>query len=154
MAENTRRVTIDNEGRVTGGLKPMPAGSAPKKTAEELEEAAKMQAELQAERQANQKYQAEKGYKQSLESYKRGDAKGAGFGFKPKPEDAKEADDAFGSARGQRSKFFGDLDRFEEANEPKGLKKGGKVKKMAAGGTASKRADGIAQRGKTRGKIC
>ena len=35
-----------------------------------------------------------------------------------------------------------------------GMKKGGKVKKMASGGSASKRADGIAQRGKTRGKVC
>jgi hypothetical protein len=37
-----------------------------------------------------------------------------------------------------------------------GRKKGGhiKAKKMASGGTASKRADGIAQRGKTRGRIC
>ena len=38
-----------------------------------------------------------------------------------------------------------------------GLKKGGCVKKMAAGGSASKRADGIAQRGKTKGtevKMC
>lgn len=38
-----------------------------------------------------------------------------------------------------------------------GLKKGGAVKKMAAGGTASKRADGVAQRGKTKGtevKMC
>jgi len=35
-----------------------------------------------------------------------------------------------------------------------GMKKGGKVKKMAAGGTASSRADGIAQRGKTVGKYC
>ena len=34
-----------------------------------------------------------------------------------------------------------------------GMRKGGKVKKMAAGGSASKRADGIAQRGKTRGKM-
>ena len=33
-------------------------------------------------------------------------------------------------------------------------KRGGKVKKMASGGmTASKRADGIAQRGKTRGRL-
>lgn len=33
--------------------------------------------------------------------------------------------------------------------------KGGKVKKMASGGmTASRRGDGIAQRGKTRGKMC
>lgn len=38
-----------------------------------------------------------------------------------------------------------------------GMKKGGAVKKMASGGmasSASKRADGIAQKGKTRGKIC
>jgi hypothetical protein len=33
------------------------------------------------------------------------------------------------------------------------MKKGGKVKKMAAGGSASKRADGCAIRGKTRGKM-
>lgn len=32
-------------------------------------------------------------------------------------------------------------------------KKGGSVKKMAKGGTASSRADGCAQRGKTRGKM-
>lgn len=42
--------------------------------------------------------------------------------------------------------------------EAEGMKKGGKVKKYASGGTvkssASKRADGIAQRGKTRGRIC
>jgi len=38
-----------------------------------------------------------------------------------------------------------------------GLKKGGKVKKYASGGmvsSASKRADGIATKGKTRGKMC
>lgn len=34
-----------------------------------------------------------------------------------------------------------------------GMKKGGGVKKMAAGGSASARADGIAQRGKTKGKM-
>ena len=34
------------------------------------------------------------------------------------------------------------------------LKQGGAVKKMASGGSASRRADGIAQRGKTRGKMC
>ena len=33
-------------------------------------------------------------------------------------------------------------------------KHGGKVKKMASGGSASSRADGIAVKGKTRGKIC
>jgi hypothetical protein len=34
-----------------------------------------------------------------------------------------------------------------------GYKKGGAVKKMASGGSASSRADGCAQRGKTKGKI-
>jgi len=34
------------------------------------------------------------------------------------------------------------------------LKRGGMVKKMSSGGTASSRADGIAQKGKTRGKMC
>lgn len=34
-----------------------------------------------------------------------------------------------------------------------GMKKGGKVKKMASGGSASKRADGCAVKGKTRGKM-
>ena len=33
------------------------------------------------------------------------------------------------------------------------MKKGGKVKKYAKGGSASKRGDGIAKRGKTRGKF-
>lgn len=43
------------------------------------------------------------------------------------------------------------------AGLPEGKKKGGKVdcgcKKMAKGGTASSRADGIASRGKTRGRL-
>jgi hypothetical protein len=34
-----------------------------------------------------------------------------------------------------------------------GMKRGGKAKKMAAGGSASKRADGCAQRGKTKGRM-
>jgi hypothetical protein len=37
--------------------------------------------------------------------------------------------------------------------QPTAMKKGGKVKKMAKGGSASSRADGIAQRGKTRGRV-
>lgn len=43
----------------------------------------------------------------------------------------------------------------DEAGNP--MKRGGAVKKMASGGSvssASSRADGIAQRGKTRGKMC
>jgi hypothetical protein len=34
------------------------------------------------------------------------------------------------------------------------MKRGGAVKKMASGGSASSRADGIAIKGKTRGKMC
>ena len=39
-----------------------------------------------------------------------------------------------------------------QGGAPTGMKKGGKVK-MAAGGSASKRADGCAVKGKTRGKM-
>ena len=48
----------------------------------------------------------------------------------------------------------------EESYKGDGMKRGGRVKKMASGGmtsgasSASKRADGIASRGKTRCKIC
>jgi hypothetical protein len=52
---------------------------------------------------------------------------------------------------------LGGKDRGEETIEPDssgiGMKRGGKVKKMASGGSASKRADGIASKGKTRGKM-
>jgi hypothetical protein len=34
------------------------------------------------------------------------------------------------------------------------MKRGGKTKKMATGGSASARADGIAAKGKTVGKFC
>ena len=47
---------------------------------------------------------------------------------------------------------------MEEAAFEGGMKRGGKVKKMASGGmarsSASSRADGIASRGKTRGRMC
>jgi hypothetical protein len=49
------------------------------------------------------------------------------------------------------------VDRFVESTFEGGMKRGGKVKKMASGGvtrsSASKRADGIATKGKTRGKM-
>jgi hypothetical protein len=48
--------------------------------------------------------------------------------------------------------------QFEKnKRENEGMKRGGAVKKYASGGSvssASKRADGIAQRGKTKGRIC
>ena len=40
---------------------------------------------------------------------------------------------------------------FSKTGKPAGMKP---VKKMASGGSASKRGDGIAQRGKTKGKMC
>jgi hypothetical protein len=40
-----------------------------------------------------------------------------------------------------------------EDKAEKGMKKGGYVKKMAAGGSVSKRADGVATHGKTKGKF-
>jgi hypothetical protein len=48
--------------------------------------------------------------------------------------------------------FLGGRRGYDEAGNP--MKKGGKVKKMASGGmTASRRADGIASRGKTKCKM-
>jgi hypothetical protein len=48
-------------------------------------------------------------------------------------------------------------DQIRQNMNSAGMKKGGAVKKMASGGmtsSASRRADGIASKGKTRGKIC
>ena len=85
----------------------------------------------------------------------------------PKPADPRSAE--AGMSRGTRTtappfkggqpgydeagNFMGGQRGFDEAGNP--MKKGGMVKKMASGGmTASRRADGIATKGKTRGKIC
>jgi hypothetical protein len=180
MAENSRRVSVDKYGNTVGGLKPRPDGERRAKTAEELAEEAKNR----ADNEAAEKIEGRRQYQQGLAAYKRGDAKGAGFGFTPKPEDAKEANDANGLARGQRNKDIGDYDRFQEANRPQGktgafpaemdtpgynvikprkaswdsstgewkmpegMKKGGKVS------SASSRGDGIAKRGKTKGRMC
>ena len=49
------------------------------------------------------------------------------------------------------------MEKAKRDYEESPMKKGGKVKKYASGGSvssASKRADGIAQRGKTKGRIC
>lgn len=48
-------------------------------------------------------------------------------------------------------------EKAKKERENSGMRRGGAVKKYASGGTvssASKRADGIAQRGKTRGRVC
>jgi hypothetical protein len=44
--------------------------------------------------------------------------------------------------------------RSREAKESSGMKRGGSVKMASGGMAASRRGDGIAQRGKTRGKLC
>ena len=98
-----------------------------------------------------------------------------GPGYKEEPSSFKEA---FAAARaaGDKSFEFGgkkyntdmkkaapksspaprnDSEAIASRTNPMGdtYKKGGKTKKMAGGGSASSRADGCAQRGKTRGKM-
>ena len=65
-----------------------------------------------------------------------------------------------GSGRGESggansdslSRFNAGKEGYDEAGNP--MKRGGAVKMASGGMTASRRADGIAQRGKTRGKMC
>jgi hypothetical protein len=46
------------------------------------------------------------------------------------------------------------MEEAEASKKPTGMKRGGAVKKMAKGGsTASKRADGCATKGKTKGRF-
>jgi hypothetical protein len=68
---------------------------------------------------------------------------------KPKPKAKKKADSSF-SEKARKAGFTSAETKGGAAlmyRNPMG-------KKMASGGTASSRADGIAQRGKTRGKMC
>lgn len=48
---------------------------------------------------------------------------------------------------------IGSRQMFEEGETAPAFKRGGKVKKMAGGGSASSRGDGCAQRGKTKGRF-
>jgi hypothetical protein len=95
---------------------------------------------------------------------------GAGRGLvnppAPKPADPRSAE--AGMSRGTRTtvppfkggqpgydeagNFMGGQRGFDEAGNP--MKKGGMTKMASGGMTASRRADGIATKGKTRGKIC
>jgi hypothetical protein len=57
-------------------------------------------------------------------------------------------------AQSQRDKRKRKEDRAGMSESGEGMRKGGKVKKMAKGGsTASKRADGCATKGKTKGRF-
>jgi len=69
------------------------------------------------------------------------------------PTMGKAARDQMRAAKALRESVPSRAREYEAYNEA-GYNKGGKVKKMAKGGSASSRADGIAQRGKTRGKMC
>ena len=54
-------------------------------------------------------------------------------------------------------KAYNDADKTEAAPKSAGAGRGfvnPPIKKMAKGGSASSRADGCAERGKTRGKMC
>jgi hypothetical protein len=69
----------------------------------------------------------------------------------------KTAGSAVGDYLGKTFTMEGREKTEKERKERLGMKRGGSVKKMASGGnvsSASKRADGIAQKGKTRGKMC
>lgn len=57
-------------------------------------------------------------------------------------------------AQSQRDKKARKRDGTPEDEQATGMKRGGKVKKMAKGGsTASKRADGCCTKGKTKGRM-
>ena len=59
----------------------------------------------------------------------------------------------YGSATGETGPDMGQVNKGGYDPEAEGMKRGGKVKKMAKGGSASSRGDGCAQRGKTRGRF-
>jgi hypothetical protein len=68
-------------------------------------------------------------------------------------EAARKLSDRDKMDQGRASRDFV-VDRPSWARGPSAMRRGGAVKKYASGGSVSSRADGIAQRGKTRGKLC
>jgi hypothetical protein len=85
------------------------------------------------------KIDPEEDYQRRLIEFKQA-GRGAGFGFKPRTEDTE-------AALAARDAYLKKREQEDAASNVQSRKKGGIV-------SASKRADGIAQRGKTRGKIC
>lgn len=83
------------------------------------------------------------------------DETGRASKFRRNPETGQLYEDVLGDLRTRAQEASDDEKIFRATGiRPRAaMRKGGKVKKMAAGGSASKRADGIAQRGKTRGKV-
>ena len=109
------------------GIAPRVAGAAQKKTARRAATAAEIAAMQKADFDAKR-------------------AAASGMRARPMVEEVMIAEQA--PAMGGR---FGVTDRGENTKD---FKKGGKVKKMAKGGsTASKRADGCATQGKTKGRF-
>ncbi len=79
------------------------------------------------------------------------------FQKKAAQERAEAEEKAKKKAKEQANIRSGESERMMRDSLGSGFKRGGAVKKYASGGSvssASKRADGIAQRGKTRGKVC
>lgn len=77
-------------------------------------------------------------------------------GMRKSEEDRKERELAKGREERSMKSPVRNISTEEAAWEGEGgraFRKGGKVKKMASGGSASSRGDGIAQRGKTKGRI-
>ena len=75
---------------------------------------------------------------------------GPEMGEKMTPDESKAAASNFGYPKGSQR-----LNSEENKDvSDMSMKRGGAVKKMANGGSASSRADGIAIKGKTRGKMC
>jgi hypothetical protein len=75
---------------------------------------------------------------------------GPEMGEKMTPDESKAAASNFGYPKGSQR-----LNSEENKDvSDMSMKHGGKVKGHASGGSASSRADGIATKGKTRGKMC
>ena len=53
----------------------------------------------------------------------------------------------------EKRRLAAEAEAEEKKKQVPGMKRGGAVKKMAKGGTASKRADGCATKGKTKGRF-
>lgn len=77
----------------------------------------------------------------------------AAMGQPPSPDDMGSIENKVGQLRPQGAR---QIKAAQDMRSAMGMKKGGCVKKMSSGGkvsSASKRADGIAKKGKTKGKM-
>ena len=77
---------------------------------------------------------------------------GPEMGERMTPDESARVMSEFGNPPGSEKRVSKETPQ-EETSDMTYRKRGGQVKKMASGGSASSRADGCAQRGKTRGKM-